>query len=122
MIKRSLTVITACFAAALWTPAALAECEYPQKVDIPNGDTAERDEMLTGQQAVKEYVASMEAYLECIVAEEKAARSGMDELEPEEEQQREEMLNKKYNAAVEEMETLAAQFNAEVQAFRARSE
>ena len=32
------------------------------------------------------------------------------------------MLNKKYNAAVDEMERTAAQFNAEVQAYRAQSQ
>ena len=41
----------------------------------------------------------------------------MDDLQPEDEQQREDMLNKKYNAAVDEMETVAANFNTEVQAF-----
>jgi hypothetical protein len=32
------------------------------------------------------------------------------------------MLNKKYNAAVDEMERVAAQFNAEVQAYRAKED
>jgi hypothetical protein len=62
----------------------------------------------------------MESYLECIVDEEKAARAAIEDLQPEQEKQREEALNKKYNAAVDEMERIAAQFNAEVQAFRAR--
>ena len=78
--------------------------------------------MLAGQRNVKQYVADMEAYLECIVAEEKTARSEMDNLAPEDEQQREDMLNKKYNAAVDEMETVAANFNTEVQTFRGRGE
>ena len=46
----------------------------------------------------------------------------MGELAPEVEQEREDMLNKKYNAAVDEMERVAAQFNAEVQAYRARED
>jgi hypothetical protein len=32
------------------------------------------------------------------------------------------MLNKKYNAAVDEMERVAAQFNSEVQAYRAKTQ
>jgi len=44
----------------------------------------------------------------------------MENLEPEVEQQRAEMLDKKYNAAVEQMEKMAADFNAEVQAYKAR--
>ena len=76
--------------------------------------------MLQGQRGVKAYGAEMEIYLECIVEEEKAARAAIEDLQPEDEQQREEAMNKKYNAAVDEMERVAAQFNAEVQAYRAR--
>lgn len=97
-------------------------CDYPSKVAVPNGATATKDEMLQGQSDVKQYVADMEAYLDCIVAEEKAARSQMEDLDPETEQQREDVLNKKYNAAVDEMEMVAATFNAEVQAYRERDE
>jgi hypothetical protein len=35
--------------------------------------------------------------------------------------QREDMLTKKYNAAVDEMEKTAANFNNEVQAYKARN-
>jgi len=76
--------------------------------------------MIASQAAVKKYVADMEAYLACIVDEEKSAVAMMENLEPEVEQQRAEMLDKKYNAAVEQMEKMAADFNAEVQAYKAR--
>jgi hypothetical protein len=105
----------------LATPLVFA-CEYPEQVTIPNGNTATEQEMLEGQNGVKQYVADMEAYLDCIVAEEKAARAAIEDLEPEEEQQREDLLTKKYNAAVEEMETVAARFNTQVQAFKNRDE
>ena len=107
---------------ALLASSALLACDYPGKVDIPSGSTATKEDMLQGQRDVKKYVADMEVYLECIVAEEKVARSDMDDLQPEEEQQREDMLNKKYNAAVDEMETIASRFNNEVQAYRGREE
>ena len=96
-------------------------CEYPERVLIPNGSTATKEEMITGQSGVKKYVADMEIYLQCIQDEERAAREAMTDLKPEDEQEREDMLNKKYNAAVDEMERVAAQFNAEVQAYRAQS-
>lgn len=99
--------------------SALA-CEYPERISIPNGTTATKEEMLEGQRGVKAYVATMEAYLECIVDEEKKARNAIEDLSPEDEQQREDMLNKKYNAAVDELERTAAQFNVEVQAYRAK--
>ena len=76
--------------------------------------------MIASQSAVKKYVAEMETYLACIVDAEKAAVAELVELTPEVEQQRTEMLDKKYNAAVEEMERMAADFNAEVQAYKAR--
>lgn len=100
--------------------SAVFACEYPDRVLIPNGNSATQEEMIEGQRGVKKYVADMEAYLECIVEEEKQARADMDDLAPEVEQERENMMNKKYNAAVDEMERVAAQFNAEVQAYRAQ--
>ena len=78
--------------------------------------------MVAGQRGVKKYVADMEIYLECIVQEERAARDAMGAMEADQEQEREDLLNKKYNAAVDEMERLAAQFNAEVQAYKAKEE
>ena len=76
--------------------------------------------MLEGQRGVKNFVAEMEVYLECIIDEEKMARAVLEDLSPDDEQQREDLLNKKYNAAVDEMERLAAQFNVEVQAYKAK--
>jgi len=116
-----LATIGSALSLLLLAPALLA-CEYPSRVDIPNGNSASKEEMVDGQRSVKEYVALMEAYLECIVAEEKAFRSQTDNLSAEDEQAREEMLNKKYNAAVDEMETTAARFNAEVRVFKERSD
>ena len=119
-MKKTIAVVfsvTAIFAAQ----SAFA-CDYPSRVLIPNGNTATKEEMIEGQRGVKEYVTSMEIYLECIVEEEKQAREAIVDLQPEDEQDREDALNKKYNAAVDEMERVAAQFNAEVQAYRARDD
>lgn len=96
-------------------------CDYPERISIPNGTTATKEDMLEGQKNVKKFVATMETYLECIIEEEKMTRAGIEELKPEDEQQREDMLNKKYNAGVDEMERVAAQFNVEVQAYKAKS-
>jgi hypothetical protein len=99
--------------------SALA-CDYPERVTVPNGTTATKEDMLAGQRGVKKFVADMEVYLDCIVEEEKTARASIVDISPEDEQQREDLLNKKYNAAVDEMERIAAQFNVEVQAYRAK--
>lgn len=111
-----------CSALFLFIAQSALACDYPKRVLIPNGATAEKEDMLNGQRNVKTYVAAMEVYLECIVEDEKLALAGMDDLAPEIEQQRSDLLNKKYNAAVDEMERLAAQFNAEVQAYKAKDD
>ena len=97
-------------------------CDYPERVRIPTGSTASKDDMITGQKDVKTFVAAMEVYLDCIVEEEKLARLALEDLAPEVEQQREELLNKKYNAAVDDMEKVAAQFNEEVRYYKEQSE
>ena len=114
-IIKLVSSISLCFG----VQSALA-CDYPERISIPNGTTATKDDMLQGQRGVKKFVAAIEAYLECIVDEEKTARASIVDISPDDEQQREDMLNKKYNAAVDEMERLAAQFNVEVQAYKAK--
>ena len=107
--------------AVFFAAQSAVACDYPERVLIPNGNTATKEDMIAGQSGVKRFVAEIEVYLECIIEEEKTARNEMDDLQPEDEEEREEMLNKKYNAAVDEMERIAAQFNAEVQAYRAQA-
>lgn len=109
-----------CTVSVLFAAQSALACDYPDRAMIPNGGTATKDEMLEGQRGVKTYVAAMEVYLECIIEEEKTAIAAIGEMAPEDEQQRQDAMNKKYNAAVDEMERIAAQFNAEVQAYRAK--
>ena len=99
-----------------------AACDYPDKITVPDGATATKDELLAAQKEVKEYIANMDAYLECIVEEEKLARQAMESMEPEVEQQREEMLTKKYNAGVDEEKRIEAEWNATVQAYKAKNQ
>lgn len=112
----------ACLAPLLLSAQVGLACDYPSRVAIPNGSTASQEEMIEGQRGVKQYVADMEAYLECIVEQEKEARAAIADLKPEDEQQREDKLTKKYNAAVEEMEQVAAKFNVEVQTYKSRND
>ena len=101
---------------------AAFSCDYPTRILIPNGNTATKEDMLEGQRAVKQFVSEMETYLKCIEDEEAAARMTMESMTAEEEEERETVFNKKYNAAVDEMERTAAQFNAEVQAYKAQGQ
>ena len=117
---RNATMTGAVLALALTASVAEAACEYPAKVDIPNGTQATQDEMIAGQRAIKGYMESMNAYLDCIDEETRAA---IEEGEaPEVTAERERLLAQKHNAAVDEMETLAAEFNAQVRAYKARGD
>ncbi len=60
----------------------------------------------------------MDEYLTCIEAEDKDAAAYLVSPEPGELERREDMLAKKYNAAIEEMEIVAAEFNEEVRAYK----
>ena len=115
--------ITASFTitAFFFGPAVLA-CDYPERVDIPNGISATKDEMVAGQKGVKKFMADMEIYLACIEEEDKQDRAGIEEPDPIVEAQRDEMLVKKHNAAVDDMETVAARFNEEVRAYKDRGD
>ena len=53
-IKASCTIAVVFFA-----PAALA-CDYPQRVSIPNGSSATKDEMIAGQKGIKKFMADMD--------------------------------------------------------------
>ena len=107
-------------AALLIAGGANAACSYPKRVDVPNGKLATKDEMVEGQKAVKDYMTAMNEYLDCIEAETEAAKS--DEQDESIAAQRDALLAKRYNAAVDEMEQLAESFNVEVRAFSAQGE
>ena len=89
-----------------------AGCMKPDAPDIPDGDTSDIQTMVTGQKAVKGFVAGVEEYLDCLTAEEEAAG----EEEEEATAQRIEV----YNAAVDEMEQVAEALNVEIRKYKAK--
>ena len=115
------TKISIAAAILLFAPAAMA-CDYPQRAQITNGATASKEDMLASQKSVKAYMAAMEAYLACLEQEETDAAAGLGDLSEEEKANRDAALTKKYNAAVEQMELIAAQFNEEVRAYKAQGQ
>ena len=119
MNKLTLTSI----AVALLLASSIAfACDYPPRADIPNGATATKEDMLNGQKSVKAYMSAMDEYLACLEAEEKETVAGMPEISDEERANREAALTKKHNAAVDDMELVAARFNEAVRAYKAASE
>ena len=97
--------------AGCWATAGMA-CEAPAVISIPDGKTSTMEQLLTAQGQVKSYMAAMQAYLACIDME--ADAKGADA--PAEYKA---MMVERHNAAVGEMEQLAAAFNDQVKAYKA---
>jgi hypothetical protein len=87
-------------------------CENPAAVAIPDGKTSTMDQMLAAQSQVKAYQAAMNEFLACIDSE--LAAEG--ETAPEEFKS---LMVSRHNAAVAEMEGVAAAFNEQIRAYRA---
>ena len=100
--------------AALMFSSLHAECAIPEPVSVPDGKTATEEEMLAGKAKVDQYMDNMYAYLDCLEAEEAALG---EELTDEQRA----MSVQLYNAGVDALEQMAAQFNAEVRAYKANT-
>lgn len=111
--------ITAGMALALASSLALA-CEYPDTPHIPDGGTASKDELLSAKANVQSYIAAVDEYLTCIENAEKQAVAELDNPAPEELQRREDMLNKKFDAANEQKVMIGEQFNQQIRAYNAK--
>ncbi len=112
MPRTSQLMISVC--ATTLMPLAYGACPYPESVTVPDGTTATTEEMVDGQTRIKKYMAEMEAYLDCLDQEE--ADLGR---EPTAEELQ--LHNQRHNAAVDEMEKVAAEFNEQVRAYKKQS-
>ena len=107
-------VLTCCLVAAIASGYgfAAAACEPPAPVPMPDGATATRDQMLAAQAQVHAYQAAMTEFLACIDSEQQAeGEQAPDEFKA--------LMVDRHNAAVAEMEGVAAAFNDQLRAFRA---
>ena len=96
-------------------------CDYPVvPKNLPDGETASKEEMLAGVKVIAAYQEAMGEYLSCIEANEIVATQALADDDEEGKQQRLSMFNKKYNAAVDEQTRTVEEFNAEIRAFKAR--
>lgn len=87
-------------------------CEYPtQNLDnMPNGTTATMDQMLEAQVEVREYVAAMEAYIECVDED-------IDTNREEYEAERLRVMLQRRDATVELVREAAEEFNTQVRLY-----
>ncbi len=88
-----------------------AECAPPQDVDIPDGAASTYEEMRDSQAFIKEYLAEMEAYLDCLEKEDSLRAN---ELTGNAELRR----TRARHAAIDAMESVAARFNEQVRVFK----
>jgi hypothetical protein len=103
---------------------ASAECVYPQAPQaLPNGAKATKDEMLAAQGQVKEYsTAVQEKYLPCLEKEKVDYIAALDNMDPEYTAKKtaiEDVHAKKHNAALDELQAVAARWSEELKAFKA---
>lgn len=98
--------------AALLCSGSVLACDYPvQLVEIPEGETATKDEMIAAQKSVKAYMAAMDVYIKCLEA--------MLEGKTDEELARlQQIQTMRHNSAVEAMEIVADRFNVQVRAYK----
>ena len=105
-------------AGTIWLARPAAACDYPARPNIPDGAAASKDEMLAAAAAVKTYLARVDEYLSCIEDVEKTAIKAMAEKpDAKEIQRRNDMLNKRFDAANEEKALVGELFNQQVRTF-----
>ena len=109
-------------AAAFLAPAAFADCTYPQApTQLPDGNTATLAQMLAAQKVVQSYNEQMTAHLSCsqVERDSRVAQAGA-QLTKKQKQELEAIEIQKHNAAVDQLHSVADQFNAQVKIFKAK--
>jgi hypothetical protein len=117
------SLLAALVTIGLATGPAYADCSYPKAPDkIPDGNTATLAEMIAAQQAVKSYDKDINAYTDCIKLEYDAemAKDGTT-LSDAKKKALEKRQIQKTNAAVDEDQQVAARFNEQLKAYKAKA-
>jgi hypothetical protein len=109
----------------LGSVANAASCVYPQApTKLPNGNSATKDEMLAANALMKEYSkAVQDVYLPCLAQEETDAIAALDPADPDFAKKKdaaEAIHAKKHNAALDELQAIAARWSEEIKAFQAK--
>jgi len=120
-MKKSSSLIVLLLASLSST--AWAACNYPAKpAKLPDGNTATRDEMVAGKKQVEQYNGDMNAYLACIKTEyDGAVAKQAASMTEEQKQQAAKLYTQRNDAAVDELQAVASQFNEQLRVFKAKS-
>lgn len=111
-------IIKIAFTAGIFVSSSLAlACDYPERPHIPDGSAASKDELIAAKSGVQNYITAVDGYLQCLEDQEKAAVAELEGPEPEVLQRRNDLLNKKFDAANEEKALVGEQFNQQIRAY-----
>lgn len=112
----------ATIAALTLSLTAGAECIYPKTtIAIPDGNTAAQDEIVAAMTAVKKFNEDINAYLNCLEMESESQIAAITNPTPDQIKKIKDIQGAKHNAAVDELESYATRFNAQLRAFKAKS-
>jgi hypothetical protein len=99
-----------------------AACDYPiAPGKFPDGTQATKEEMLTAKHAVEKYNSDIEVYLGCIKTEFDAKLAAQTDATADQKAEMERVQSQKHNAAVEEVTAVAARFNEQLRAWKAKN-
>ena len=101
-------------------PLALA-CDYPAPPKgLPDGTTAEKEEMLAGVKVIAAYQEKMTGYLSCIETDQAVALQALADDDEDGKKRSKSNFDKRYNAAVEEQTKTVEKFNLEIRSYKSR--
>ena len=108
---------------ALAGSQTFAACDYPiAPGKFPDGTQATKEEMLTAKHAVEKYNADIETYLGCIQSEFDAKIAAQTDATAEQKAEMARVQGQKHNAAVDEVTAVAARFNEQLRAWKAKNQ
>jgi hypothetical protein len=112
---------------ALGSVVHAEDCAYPRSPDaIPDGATATKDQMIASKNDVSRYNTEMNAYLDCVSRQIDAAKpKDSGKLSKDEKAKVDgqiKILTEKHDAAVDELHAVAARFNDQLKAFKAKQQ
>jgi opacity protein-like surface antigen len=108
-------------AAAMSTSAWAADCTYPRAPGkLPDGKTAQREEMVAAKKVVDKYNVDMNVYLACIKTEHDEALAKIPSASEDDKKSLVSRYTKKNDAAVDEVQDVAGRFNEQLRVFKAQ--
>ena len=95
-------------------------CDRPSRIDIPDGATVTEPVLRTTDVAVRQYMASMYDYLDCLEFETDVLRQSAQSRDIGAARDRENAHADRHNEAVKEMKETLAEFDKAIEEFKAR--